>query len=61
MTIRKYLRTDSDCLLLYRNETDSRTGECQALIYTAFEQYVHKGKCGTDKCPFYKKNGKVTK
>ena len=58
MTIMKYLRTDSDCILLYRNETDSRTGECKALIYTAFEQYVHKGECGTDKCPFYKKSEK---
>lgn len=61
MTIRKYLRTDSDCMLLYRNETDSRMGECQALIYTAFEQYVLKDKCGTDKCPFYKKIEKAVK
>lgn len=61
MTIRNYLRTDSDCILLYRNEQNAKLGECQALIYTAFEQYVLKGKCGTDGCPFYKKNGKVTK
>lgn len=61
MTIFGYLRTDSDCKLLYRNEQDSRTGECQALTHEAFKQYVLKGKCGTDGCPFYKQKRKVKK
>ena len=61
MTIRKYLRTDSDCILLYRNEQNAKLGECQALIYTAFKSYVRKGKCGTDGCPFYKQKRKVKK
>ena len=61
MSNHNYLRTDSDCLLLYRNEQNAKLGECQALIYTAFEQYVLKGECGTDECPFYKQKKKVKK
>lgn len=54
MARRRYLRTDSDCILLYRNNQFDRYGECEALIYEEFEKYVFKGQCGTDACPFYK-------
>ena len=56
MAIKKYLRTDSDCCLLYKNEQFSNYGDCTALIHEVFEAYVFKGKCGTYECPFYKKS-----
>ncbi len=61
MAKRKWMRTDSDCMLLYRNEQFANYGECQALIYEAFEKYVFKGQCGTRECPFYKQMEKEKK
>ena len=53
----KYIRVDSDCVCLRRPEHDEkdRYGVCDALIFDYFEQYVFRGQCGTDACPFYKR------